>query len=74
MTKFERALASAIVAAVLVSVSASDGAAQDPGDVSSHPWIDSPAPAFDLEQAGGGRLTLSDLKGKYIVLHFGASW
>ena len=29
-----------------------------------------PAPPFDLPTAGGGRVSLSDLKGKRVVLYF----
>jgi peroxiredoxin len=32
------------------------------------------APAFDLATVQGGRLSLDQLKGQIIVLHFGASW
>jgi hypothetical protein len=43
-------------------------------DVSSHPMIGDAAPCFDLKEAGGGTLSLESLKGRYVVLHFGASW
>ncbi len=33
-----------------------------------------PAPAFDLPDLGGGRTTLSSLKGKVVVLDFWATW
>src|SRR5262245_24420846 len=33
-----------------------------------------PAPAFDLEKVGGGRLTLADLRGKLVLLDFWATW
>jgi peroxiredoxin len=32
------------------------------------------APAFDLEEVGGGTLSLESMKGRFVVLHFGASW
>jgi peroxiredoxin len=32
------------------------------------------APAFDLEKVGGGRLTLADLRGKWVLLDFWATW
>lgn len=42
--------------------------------VASHPMIGEAAPAFDLEEVDGGFLSLEDFRGRYIVLHFGASW
>ena len=48
-------------------------AGQETG-VASHPMIGDSAPAFDLNEAGGGTLSLESLKGRYVVLHFGASW
>jgi cytochrome oxidase Cu insertion factor (SCO1/SenC/PrrC family) len=58
---------------VLLSLGASMTGAQDAG-VSSHPMIGEAAPAFDLAEVGGEILSLESLKGKYVVLHFGASW
>lgn len=46
---------------------------QDSG-VSSHPMIGEAAPAFDLKEVAKGKLSLESLKGRYVVLHFGASW
>ncbi len=34
------------------------------------PQEGSPAPAFDLPTAGGGRVSLASLKGKWVVLYF----
>lgn len=31
-----------------------------------------PAPDFELPRVGGGRLRLSDLRGKPVLLHFGS--
>ncbi|HEV2064184.1 MAG TPA: hypothetical protein VGS00_06515 [Thermoanaerobaculia bacterium] len=39
-----------------------------------HPWIGNPAPPFGLSALDGKKLSLSDLKGKLVVLHFGAGW
>ena len=38
------------------------------------PWIGEPAPPFSLSSADGHKLSLLDLKGKLVVLHFGAGW
>lgn len=39
-----------------------------------HPWIGKAAPPFSLSTLEGKKLALSDLKGKLVVLHFGAGW
>ena len=33
-----------------------------------------PAPGFDLEKVGGGRLTLAELRGKLVLIDFWATW
>lgn len=48
-------------------------AAALPGEM-NQPWIGKPAPAFNLSTLDGRRLALSDLKGKFVVLHFGTGW
>jgi len=59
----------------LVGLRVPDAGAQITADVSSHPWIGKAAPDFFLKQTGSeGKMRLSDLKGKYVVIHFGASW
>jgi cytochrome oxidase Cu insertion factor (SCO1/SenC/PrrC family) len=59
-----------LVAAAHIPASAGD---QDSG-VASHPMIGDPAPSFDLEEASGGALNLESFRGRFVVLHFGASW
>ncbi len=39
-----------------------------------HPMIGEEAPAYDLPTLDGGNLSSADLRGKYVVLHFGAGW
>ena len=39
-----------------------------------HPMIGEPAPTFDLSTTEGGSVSLEDLRGKIVVLHFGAGW
>jgi len=58
---------------LLLGLAAAMAGAEDSG-VASHPMIGDKAPAFDLEEVGGGTMTLESLKGRYVVLHFGASW
>jgi cytochrome oxidase Cu insertion factor (SCO1/SenC/PrrC family) len=48
--------------------------AQQRPDVSAHPWIGRVAPDFALRKVAGGELKLKDLRGEYVVIHFGASW
>ncbi len=38
------------------------------------PWLEKSAPSFSLSTLEGKKLSLSDLKGKLVVLHFGAGW
>jgi hypothetical protein len=45
-----------------------------PGEGSPPPLLDQPAPAFRLRGVDGATLSLGDLRGKLVVLHFGASW
>lgn len=42
--------------------------------VASHPMIGEAAPGFELEEVGGGTVGLAALRGRYLVIHFGASW
>jgi len=44
------------------------------GDVSAHPMIGDQAPLFELVSTSGDTLGLEGWKGKFLVLHFGASW
>jgi hypothetical protein len=72
MNRRSRALVSVLGAALLMSV-AGAAAAQN-GDVAKHPMIGDAAPPFKLESTAGKTHSLEEWKGKYIVLHFGASW
>jgi len=38
------------------------------------PMLGEPAPSFRLPDLSGELLGLEDLRGRFIVLHFGASW
>jgi len=37
-------------------------------------WVGRPAPAFDLEAAGGGRLNAASVQGSVVLVHFWATW
>jgi len=39
-----------------------------------HPMMGQEAPAFSLPALAGDNVSSSDLRGKFIVLHFGAGW
>ena len=38
------------------------------------PWLGNPAPSFSLSTLEGKKVSLSDWKGKLVVLHFGTGW
>jgi hypothetical protein len=57
--------AAAALAAVLLAA---------PGEGAPPPLLDQPAPSFRLRGVDGATLSLGDLRGRFIVLHFGASW
>jgi hypothetical protein len=38
------------------------------------PMLGQPAPAFELRDVRGGTVSLASLRGRFLVLHFGASW
>lgn len=59
---------------IALLVSAASAAQARKGDVSTHPMIGDAAPPFKLESTSGDTHSLEGWKGKYIVLHFGASW
>jgi cytochrome oxidase Cu insertion factor (SCO1/SenC/PrrC family) len=59
---------------IALLMSASGKAMAQKGDVSAHPMIGDAAPAFELESTSGETHSLEGWKGKFIVLHFGASW
>jgi cytochrome c biogenesis protein CcmG/thiol:disulfide interchange protein DsbE len=62
--------AAAVLAAVLLAAMLLPA----PGEAAPPPLLDQPAPAFRLRGIDGSTLSLENLRGKFIVLHFGASW
>ena len=59
------------LAALLVVVAL---AVVQPLPAMEHPMIGEDAPAFDLPTLDGNNVSITDLGGKYVVLHFGAGW
>jgi len=47
---------------------------QSPGESAESPWLDKPAPDFELDLNDGRRIALADFKGKPVVLDFWATW
>jgi len=45
-----------------------------PANQIKQPMIATSAPPFKLSSLTGEQLALSDLRGKVVVLHFGAGW
>ncbi len=66
MQKMERHfwLATALAGAAIVLTAA------EPKQV----WLEKPAPTFRLSTLDGKMVALADLRGKIVVLHFGAGW
>lgn len=44
------------------------------GAAADGPVVGSPAPPFDLPSLDGEQVSLADLRGKLVVLHFGTGW
>ena len=65
-TKATRAL---LVALVLLTAAAGPVPA-----AADQPMIGEPAPGFRLAALDGSSVDLADLRGKTVVLHFGAGW
>lgn len=42
--------------------------------VESQPMIGEAAPAFELVEVTGAKVSLETLRGQWLVVHFGASW
>lgn len=59
------------VAALVAALTVNVGRPVRPVDT---PIVGRPAPAFDLQTLDGRRLTLAELRGSPVVLHFWASW
>lgn len=72
MTRRGNAARLQLVLALLLGM-AIIGCTPEPGD-GGEGQAPKPAPAFSLQQLGGGEVSLADLKGKTVVLDFWATW
>lgn len=64
----------ALAACFLLAVPVAPAFAADPPAGHYAAWIGKEAPAFRLTSVDGREVSLSDYRGKLVVLHFGASW
>jgi len=72
MSRFNRVFTSLFCLALLMIPVT--GAWAQTEDVSAHPMIGYQAPPFELKTTSGDTLGLEGWKGKFVVIHFGASW
>lgn len=45
-----------------------------PAQLPPEPMLGEPAPSFRLKDLEGREVALDDHRGRFVVLHFGASW
>lgn len=69
-----RVLTIAAAALAFAALGAGELAMAADSPTSGHPMIGEQAPAFELESVSGEMRSLGDFRGKYLVVHFGASW
>jgi len=67
-------IARAVATCALAASFAGAVVAADPSKTAGHPRIGQDAPPFALQSVAGDTVRLGDLKGMYLVIHFGASW
>jgi hypothetical protein len=72
MNRFKRSLVLLSCVSLLIPVATSAWAQKS--NVSAHPMIGDQAPPIELASIRGDTLSLEGWKGKFVVLHFGASW
>lgn len=72
MNRCDHSLVFLFCAALLIATA--DSVAAPNTNVSEHPLIGDAAPPFELSTVGGETLSLTDLKGDFVVIHFGTSW
>jgi cytochrome oxidase Cu insertion factor (SCO1/SenC/PrrC family) len=74
MIGFIRAIVLSSIVIALVAGSAGTIGAQKGSEAAPQPMIGTAAPGFELQSIGGDTLSLAGLRGKFVVIHFGASW
>jgi cytochrome oxidase Cu insertion factor (SCO1/SenC/PrrC family) len=65
------ALALFLTATIAFRAGAEEG---DKAEQANHPMIGEEAPLFSLESLDGETVELEELRGKLVVIHFGAGW
>jgi cytochrome oxidase Cu insertion factor (SCO1/SenC/PrrC family) len=74
MIGFTRAIVRLSIVIALVAWGVGTVNAQEKSEAAPQPMIGMDAPDFELQSIGGDTLSLADLRGKFVVIHFGASW
>ncbi len=74
MIGFASAIVRLSIVIALVALGAGTIRAQEESEAAPQPMIGMDAPGFELQSIGGDTLSLADLRGKFVVIHFGASW
>lgn len=65
------AVALFLTATIAVRAVAEEGEKEEQAN---HPMIGEEAPLFSLESLDGDSVALEELRGKLVVIHFGAGW
>jgi cytochrome oxidase Cu insertion factor (SCO1/SenC/PrrC family) len=74
MIGFSRAIVRLCIVIALVAWGVGTVSAEEESKAVPQPMIGVDAPGFELQSIGGDTLSLADLRGKFVVIHFGASW
>jgi cytochrome oxidase Cu insertion factor (SCO1/SenC/PrrC family) len=74
MTAAVRSVQIITLVVCLVWLLAMPATAQTGQEPAVQPMIGDEAPPFTLESVQGNTLSLEELRGQFVVVHFGASW
>lgn len=74
MKALARAIVHSSIAIVFMTTGFEKAHPEQGSEASPQPMIGMAAPGFELLSIGGDTLRLADLRGKFVVIHFGASW